>query len=378
MSARYLNIVEKHRPFFGNLASMADFSVSDGDDVDAEIVLRSPGISLYCLDNATRRAIFVELPPSVDLSPAPFVYQLQYDQAIRLIALPYDTFREVASKLPKAQNLILIFSCGRSGTTLLSHVLNRLDNALSLSEPDVASQFIHMRREDGSRDTELSELLDCTVRMLFKPSAFKTPTVYAIKFRGEATPVMDLYQATFPQAKFLYPYRDAPGEVASFYRLFRSLQAPETTPLDEHIASMNLTEREIFTRLMRYLDPGTTQISILQNATLSWLTKLEQYLAQTARGIPAMAVRYDDLNTKREQTLSALFAYCGLPVDQVSRTLSVFERDSQAGTQLAREKPSEGNATRLTDAQIEEVNTILRRHPLVNTPDFILPGTLTP
>ncbi|MEO8392164.1 MAG: sulfotransferase [Chloroflexota bacterium] len=377
MTAQVLNIVEKHRPFLGNLASLSDFSVSDGDEVDAEIVLSSPGVSLYCLDDATRRAIFVELPPDIDLASAPFVYQLQYDQALRLIAMPYDTFCEVAHRLPEAQNLILIFSCGRSGTTLLSHVLNRLDNTLSLSEPDVASQFIHMRPNDGSRDAELRELLDSTVRMLFKPNAFKTPTTYAIKFRSEATQAMDLYQAAFPQAKFLYLYRDAVGYIASFYRLFRSINAPETTPLDEHLASINPSERDNFTRLMTYLDPGTTQISIPQKATLAWLLKIEEYLAQAAREIPVLSVRYIDLNQQREQTLNAIFKYCDLPTDQVTQTLGAFEGDSQAGTLLAREKPTEGNTFRLTDAQIEEIRTILRQHPTVKVSDFIVPGTLT-
>ena len=82
------------------LASMADFSVTSGEAVDADIVRDNPNISLYCLDDAEKRAIFVELPPGVDLATAAFVYDTQSKQAQRLIAVPYETFRQVAATLP--------------------------------------------------------------------------------------------------------------------------------------------------------------------------------------------------------------------------------------------------------------------------------------
>ena len=377
MPAYYLRIEEKHRDSFGRLASLADFSVSeDGEAVAAKIVLSSPNISLYCLDDATQRAIFVELPPDIDLSLAPFVYQVQFEHSLRLIAMSYDDFRAVAHPLPAVQNLILVFSAARSGSTLLSHVFNAQTEVLSLSEPDVVTQFVHMRLQDGSRDAELSELLDCTVRILCKPNPFKTPTTYAIKFRSEAIQTMDLFHATFPQAKILYLYRDAVGYIASFYRLFKGADMPETQPLDDYIASFKQMNRYDFTQFLSYLAPNATQISIPEQIAFMWLINLEWYQAQVARGIPVLAVRYSDLNTQREATLTAIFAYCGLPVDQVTQSLVAFEKDSQAGTMLAREKSTEGNAIQLSEAQIAEIQAILFRHPVINTSDFVLPGTL--
>ncbi|HVU12970.1 MAG TPA: hypothetical protein VHD90_16945, partial [Phototrophicaceae bacterium] len=209
MSTRYLTIEARQRPFLPSLAALSDFTVTDGEEVDAKVVLSSPNISLYCLDDASQQAIFTELPPAVDLTVAPFVYQMQFDQAKRLIAMPYATFRELAQTLPKVPQLILIFSVPRSGTTLMSNILNQVDSVVSLSEPDAASQFFQMRPDDGSRDAELIDLIDCTVRMLFKPNGSITPTTYCIKFRAEATPSMDLFQAAFPQAKNLFLYREA-------------------------------------------------------------------------------------------------------------------------------------------------------------------------
>ncbi len=313
----------------------------------------------------------------MDLAQAPFIYQTQYEQAQRLIAIPYDTFRQLAHQLPEVKHLIMIYMTGRSGSTLLSHLFNEFDTVLSLSEPDVATQFVRLRSDDPSRDGELQDLLDCTVRFLFKPTVTKTPTTYALKLKNEGTQLMDLYQAAFPQVKSLFLYRDAIGFVQSFYRLFKRWQVPEVLPVSEwitaareHIASSDLTP------LTAYIDEGTTELSIPQFLALWWLAVMEWYLTQYERGIRALAVRYADLNTHRERVVSEIFAYCGLPTERAQEMLSVFDRDAQAGTDLARENPQEGNTLRLSDEQQNAVTRILQRHPIVSASEFVVPGTL--
>jgi hypothetical protein len=376
MTGQYLTIENKERQMAGFLSSLNDFTVTADDAVNAGIVRTNPNISLYCLDDASKRAIFVELPPNVDLAKVPFVYQTQYEKAQRLIALPYDSFIQVARELPKVNDLIMIYMTGRCGSTLLSHVLNELDEVLSLSEPDVATQFVHLRDEYSTRDTELRELLDSTVRVLFKPTALKTPSICALKLRSEGTQVMDLFQATFPQAKNLFLYRDAIGWVTSFYRIFSRGGSSEPTPLDEVRSVFDLLYKYDATRLVDCLEEGTTEVSLVQYLTLWWLATMEWYLAKHTQGFPVLATRYGDLNTHREEVLTALFRYCGLPTEKVRETLGVFAQDSQAGTFLARDKPEEGNPLRLSEAQRNEVTTLLKRHPTITESDFIVPGTL--
>ena len=125
-----------------------------------------------------------------------------------------------------------------------------------------------------------------------------------------------------------------------------------------------------------YLDEGTTQLSLPQRLTLWWLAVMEWYLAQHERGIAALAVRYDDLNTHRERVVPEVFRYCGLPTTELQEALGVFARDSQAGTHLARDNPEEGNKLRLSDEQRRDVLRILQHHPVVKESDFVVPGTL--
>lgn len=375
MSTCYLNILEKHRGHPGMIASMTDFTTEAGEAADAAVVLK-PNFSLYCFDAAAENAIFVELPESVDLSTAPFVYYTQYEAAERLIQMPVAAFRQLAHTLPPLENLILIYIGGRSGSTLISQILNELDQVVSLSEPDVGTQFLHLRHHNVLPEADLRDLLDCTVRMLFKPTPHKTPTHHALKFRSETLKVMDLYQTTFPQAKNLFSYRDAVGFVASFYRVFkRDEGVDEGEPIDEFFPGFSQLLLQDATPMRAYLKPDATTVDMVEYMTLWWLAIMEWYLGQHAKGIRALPVSYADLNTRREATVRKIFEYCGLPTDQLAKALSAYERDSQAGTFLAREKPNEGNKVKLTDEQLAKIHQILARHPVIQTPDFVAPGT---
>lgn len=369
---------ERSRPLLAGLASPADFRVLQRSAVDAEIVSRQPNVSLYCLDDAAQEALFVELPADVDLSRAPFVYQAQYERVQGLLAVPYPTFQALARTLPPVDHLVMIYMTGRSGSTLLSRVFTELDTVLSLSEPDVATQFVQLRAAGGRRDPDLGELLDCTLRFLFRPTPRRNRATCVLKPRSEGVQVMDLYQATFPHAKNLFLYRDALGFVSSFYRIAKTWPLPESSPVDELLAHRGRMLNQDFEHLKACLDPGQREISTIQLFTLWWLGVMEHYLAQWARGLPVLAVRYADLNDRPEAVLRAIFAHCGLPPQRVPETLAAFGRDAQAGTQLARERPHEGNPLRLTEAQHREVAAILARHPAINDSDFVAPGTLVP
>jgi hypothetical protein len=376
MIAQYLTIESKCRPAFAFQSSMADFTCRPGDMVHAAIVRDSPAISLYCLDDDAQRAIFVELPADVDLTRVPFVYQTQYDLAQRLIAVPYAAFRQLGHTLPVLENLIVIYSVGRSGSTLVSHLLNAVEHVCSLSEPDIATQFVYLRGAPGHTDDDLRDLLDCSVRFLFKQSTSGPLAACALKPRSFGLQVMDLYQATFARGTNLFLYRDAVGVVASYCRLLRRSGRPEHALVGACLEEFGRMFCRDLTHLTAYLAPGATELSLPEQITLMWLSCIESYLAHHARGVRSLAVRYDDLVNRREEVVGAILAYGGLPATLGPEILDVFARDAQAGTALARDIPNRGNQERLTDAEVAAVARILARHPVVRTAGFVVPGTL--
>ena len=376
MTTHYLTITTRRRDHFGVLAHLDDFTVTPGDPVDPTIVLRNPNVSLYCFDEPTHRAIFVELPPQVDLSTAPFVYQTQFEHAQRCIAIHYAAFRHVAHQLPEVENLIMIYSCGRSGSTLLSSALNAPASVLSLSEPDAITQLLRMRLDHHLPPADLQDITNCTVRILCKPMSFKTPTHYVLKPRSDGIQMMDWFQPLFPNARNLFSYRDALGFVTSFYRILKNTAFPQQQTIEQFATFFHRNTRQDFTYLTAHLDPGTTILHVPEQLTLWWMAMIEWYLAQVERGIPALALRYAELNSQREATLKAVFDYCGLSLEDVPQALAAFDHDAQEGTGLARSNPTEGNTLRLTEQEHAQTLRILARHSVIQTPDFVVPGTL--
>ena len=359
------------------MASLKDFSYTDGDRDNPSLMVDNPQISLYCLDDIGRQAIFVEVPLDVDLTKVPFVYQTQYEQAQKLIAVPYETFNELANSLPEVQQPIFIYITGRSGSTLLNHAFNESETVVSLSEPDVATQFVNLRHNTkGNRETELRNLAHSTIRFLFKSYHTKGVQAHALKFRNQGLQVMDLFQTTFPQAKNLFLYRDAIGYVTSFYRILRKFEAPEYLSFKAWQSEFEKFLVADLSHLSQYLDEASEEISLSEQLTLWWIAVMEWYLVQFDRGSPVLAVRYADLIEAQEETLRQIFSYCGLLLNRVQQGLRAYDRDAQVGTPLARENSREGNKRTLNEAQIRSVTAILQRHPVLNISDFNVPGTL--
>src|SRR5262249_24325203 len=153
------------------------------------------------------------------------------------------------------------------------------------------------------------------MRILFKPTPFKPQaTTCVLKLRSEALQLIDLFQAEFPAATNLYSYRDCVGFVRSFYRVFSRDGFAKPVAVVRLFASFNRQFEANFDHLRACLDPGISEISVVQRLTLWWLANTEVYLAKVQQGFPFLAVRYADLLASREPVLNAIFTYCGLPV----------------------------------------------------------------
>ena len=63
MTANILIIKERKRQDPFSVADPSDFKFENGESVEPQIVVTNPRISLYCLDHAHRRALFVETLP---------------------------------------------------------------------------------------------------------------------------------------------------------------------------------------------------------------------------------------------------------------------------------------------------------------------------
>lgn len=375
MQATILRIDRRERRSVSQIAALTDFTTTADAQIDAQQIIDNPDISLYCLDDTQQRAIFAELSPKVDLASAPFCYQAQFDNARRLIAVPYEAFHELAAGINiDDSKLILIHNIGRCGSTLVKDVFNQLDDVVCLSEPDVFSNFAALRHQ--SRPT-LNRLLQSSLRLMFRPAVAGQAATYGLKFRNQCVEIMDLYAAAFPRARHLFLYRGVLGWTASLERLMSRHGARPPLARMDALARCAAYNNRTLEQVERFFDPAVADYSTATFLATSWLLMMDRCLELSAQGFSPLAVRYEDLNTRREAVIAAIFEYCGLPLAAVQVALQAFSRDSQQGTRLARERSDQGSIYALPEAQITQIRAILKRHPVIQTPDFLLPGTLT-
>jgi hypothetical protein len=211
---------------------------------------------------------------------------------------------------------------------------------------------------------------------MFRPVVAGQVSTYGLKFRNQCVDIMDLFATTFPQSKHLFMYRNALDWVASLNRLMSRHEPPPPMTRTEAITSMADYLNKTVEQVEPFFDPSFESYSIVTLLATSWLIMMDRCLDLYKQGIPLLIVRYESLDSQREAMMAAIFDYCGLPRTDISVALQAFSRDSQQGTRLARENPQSGNTNSLSEEQIEQIHAILRRHPVIQTPDFILPGTL--
>ncbi|HEY0605799.1 MAG TPA: hypothetical protein VGD58_22940, partial [Herpetosiphonaceae bacterium] len=198
----------KDIPF--GIVSPADFRYREGSAVDARVVIEQPNISLYCLDHDHRRAIFVETPPAHDPLHAPFYFQAQYETAWRLIAVPYSTLHELASQSQiDPARIILIYSTGRCGSTLVSRVFDAIADVASFSEPDVFSQLLILHSSGQADDPEIITLLHDCLNVMCAHTRLAGKQHWAFKFRSYVTSLGDLLHEAMPEARVVFLYRAA-------------------------------------------------------------------------------------------------------------------------------------------------------------------------
>ncbi len=172
------------------------------------------GQPLVCIASImpTARALFVDTSPETDLLQAPFYFIAQYEAAQRLISVPYDTLHTLAREVDlNPERIILLYSTGRCGSTLLSHVMNLNPSVVSFSEPDVFSQLVVLRTSGQSDDEEVASLLYDSLMIMSANAQQRGFQYWAFKFRSYVLSVSDLLYRVAPKAKILFLYRNGRG-----------------------------------------------------------------------------------------------------------------------------------------------------------------------
>ncbi|NEP74839.1 MAG: sulfotransferase [Okeania sp. SIO2G4] len=373
MNTKILNIQSKNRTPANTVAKLEDFDYQEGETIDPKTVITNPNISLYCLDAQNQRAIFVQTPLDIDLSQAAFFYHAQYDHAQKLIAVPLAEIPQLIEEIEPIKNLVIIYSVGRCGSTLLSKVFNQVDNVLSLSEPDVFSQIVGMRNPDGSNDDEIAELLKFCIYLIGKSNVTGKSSCCVIKLRSFCIELGELIHNVLPNYKAIFLYRNAEDYVKSAMRAFAFMSSILPT-IKENIERYSKAI-PLLKDYSNYID--FTDLNAIDLYTTMWLSVMQRYLYLYKKGVPACAIRYEDLVANPQSIVTSIVQYCGLPISEVDNACKAFTKDSQSGSNLSQENTRNNQIDKPNIVDIrQKIYRLLEKHPEIQTPDFIVPGTL--
>jgi hypothetical protein len=371
MTAYELRIAAKVKSSPFDTVAPDDFVVHPGRAIDAQVVLDQPNISLYCLDHATQCAWFVQTPPEVNLFAAPFFFIAQYEAAERLVAVPYATLHALVRTVElDPQRIVLVYSTGRCGSTLLSHVLNQIPTTASYAEPDVFTQLVTFRTTGVSDDRETMALLSDALLVMCAHAQRRGYQYWAFKFKSYVLSVSDLLYNAVPEAKLVFLYRNALSWAQSFSRAFGSSDAA----LEERLHDADY--RPVIPSVATYVRTHRRSMPWVEYLTHMWVSTMQDSRRLQHNGATLACARFEDLQVAPRRVIQALLTQCALPVPDHDRFARVLAEDAQAGTAGAQEQAAP--VRRLSDADLTELTHAIHRLDPTLAPDTTLPQTVHP
>jgi len=367
MAANLLTIKERKRPDPFAVADPSDFEFEVGEVIDAQTIVTNPRITLYCLDHTNHRALFVETAPGVDLSQAPFFYQAQYENTVNLYGVSYDTLHQLAEDISfDSQKLMLVYSTGRSGSTLIGFALNAVDGVVGISEPDVFTQLVTLREWDGSNEAEISALVKSCMKFLCKPTEqIPNPVAWSIKFRSFSIELGDLLYKHFPDAKVVFLYRQLESWAVSTMRAFIE---NDTIELRTWFQGWLTT---LVPSIAKHARENGSVLSLFTMGALMWTSILERCVELQENGVPMLVIRFEDIKSAPQDAARKIIEYCGFSNVDMKSVFDVLEKDSQAGSGVSQEMTAQ-NDFQLTDVHRADFAKVLQAHPVIQSGDFVI------
>ena len=309
---------------------VGQFQLGRSGRAESDIVL-GENWSLYCLDMANETAIFVETLPEADFLASPFMYAEQYNSARRVAKLDFQELPELAANVPQPENLAILMSTGRCGSTLASRIFAQVPGVLSISEPDWPTNlaFARFELEDRLRDKLIASCARLTCKL---PMESQTTTV-VIKPRSEMMTQAGAYIDQLKGYNGVFLYRDCHGYVNSIYRFAQRI----LESLDHKRGSEEWNLVRNFTTIgasEAVLDDyfGSEEVvDVVDLMTLAWVLRMGAYKNAPSSEMNVTPIHYNDLNADRARNTQLLLEACGVSAEYTKIALKGFEEDSQAG-----------------------------------------------
>ena len=345
------------------------FTLSAAKSFDAAQLLAEPDWQLFALDFESRDALFVKTAPGIDLFQAPFLHQELYDRATEIVTLPFADFVTLSQQATEPKEIVHLLSIGRCGSTLAHHLFHNAHGVLSVSEPDTYIGLAMVRSDLHERDS--LDLLRAAGRFHFVAGARRGDHTMVVKHHSQSLFMAERLRVANPDAKFIFMYREGESWANSVCQMAQSYGF---AVLQDRVAGETLwhimSGAQAVGTMRDFIDAENEDPQGDRWIAALWGIYLIEYLRLWDKEFKFLAIDYHKLNSERLVTVQRIFRHCGLSTDHLEQVLTAFDKDSQAGTSLAKDRKLAG----FSETNYENFRETLARFKSIKSPRMILPS----
>ena len=342
---------------------MADFICSHDSFVHPEYVLKDNVSLFFLLDDM---AVFAEAEPDVQIwrgKYGAFIREASEHLSKKLICMPLSSLETLGETVgPPSAKICFLINTSRCGSTILTQILENTDKCVAISEPDGLNILAKMYRDKGD-SKHLRSLTTNYINLLCKP--VKSPAdnqAFFIKLTTTATVALPYFHKLYPDATYLFMYRNVTDVAKSVYRVTQMLPILLTVLYLGHFSETVVGH--LFDELgvagedfkMRYKD-------FLSMGTSAWCISTRQYFDLRANGVTGMrCLRYEDLIADPVYVIKEVLKHCKLPEELAELGVEAMKQPSQKKSLL-----NEGyrfKAPEVTEKSKKNMNEILQKFRL--------------
>ena len=367
--AKHQKIIAK-RPVTSFSTNRAEyFELGAVKSFDAGRLLVEPDWHLFAVDFKSRDALFVRTTLGDDVFDAPFLYQELYNRAEEIVALSFDDFVRLSQQLTEPKTIVHLLSIGRCGSTLAHHLFHNADGVLGVSEPDTYVGLTMARFDLNERDS--IDLLKAVGRFHFISGAGRGDHTMVVKHHSQALFIAERLGLANPDTKFMFMYREGESWANSVCQMAQSFGF---AVLQDRVAGETLwhimSGAQAVGTMRDFIDTENENPQGDRWIAALWGIYMIEYLRLWSNEFKFLAIDYHRLNSEKLISVQKMFRYCGLSTDHLENVLTAFDKDSQAGTMLAKDRKLAG----FEEINYENFRDTLAKFKLIESSRMILPS----
>ncbi len=351
-------------------ATRYDFWCGSGTKILAAEIVTNEKWTLYTIDREFAYFVFLPNPlTSYCADKVPFFRVDQYLCAQKFARIRLDDFCRLGSLVgpPKGHVIFLTYS-PRSGSTLLSQILQTCENVSVIAEPDVFSLLCSLfEYEQVWSEKEFLPILKSTLDLFCKNMT--TEQTLVLKPRSVGTELVPFVRQLYPHIRQIFIYRQPKASLNSIQRTLNC----------ELSMSPAFQCRRILPRLINTL-LGMSELS--QSIVGHFNAKDPFEFAFLLYAIPLavygkhkedfdFALSYEELMMNPKLKIAQLFDACQVHASSLEEAVSVLETDSQRDTVLSRDSIGGLDTEEITEQRKQRLRILATRIGLAdNFPAF--------